>query len=58
MVGPISSATSTQTVTPSAAAPNKESNQSQPAANGEDSVHLSSAAQSKIAESHSGCSGH
>jgi hypothetical protein len=59
MIGAISSTTSTQPVTQSATTQNQNASASKPGSEGGgDSVHLSSAAQAKVGESKSGCSGH
>ena len=58
MIGAISSATQTQSVAQPTKTQTQNASPSQPASGGEDSVHLSGAAQAKIAESQSGCSGH
>jgi hypothetical protein len=56
MTGPVSSVTQ-NLLTPSAATTTPNASQPKPQAAGGDSVHLSDAAQAKIAESKSGCSG-
>jgi hypothetical protein len=54
MVGPVSSLTQTQSAA-QPQAPAQNSGSSKPPSGGEDSVHLSSAAQAKLSESQGGC---